>query len=433
VTNGYSYATRALTGDLAAPAALLAKWRRRALTFGAVFTILAVVLAVLAEVMEKDGFLHLLTSWLMGSMLCWGFALGGLALLMVQYCSGGKWGLLIRRPLEAMSRTLWLTALMFLPILIFMKKLYLWARYSNPAEVSQALSQGLIDKGQAHALNWKHPMLSPVSVWVQIIVCFALWLGYTFVLNRQSLQRDADPNPNVPFWQKRFENISGFGIVVYAITLTVLVIDLVMSTNITWFSTMYGLNYLVAQGYAVLALSVITVVSLSKAEPMKTILRTTEQHDLGKLMFAFVMLNIYLNFSQFLIIWSGNSPEEISWYLDRIRGHWGVFFTFDFIFHWLIPFCLLLSRDIKRNKRRIVMVGMWMIWARCFDMFMLIEPNFSPRHLHFSIGILEYIAVPGAMISFWVVAYLHQLGKRPLVQTNDPHLAEILEAEHAHA
>jgi hypothetical protein len=433
VTNAHGHATRALTGDLAAPAALLAKWRRRALTFGAVFTILAVVLAVLAEVVEKDGFLHLLTSWLMGSMLCWGFALGGLALLMVQYCSGGKWGLLIRRPLEAMSRTLWLTALMFLPILIFMKKLYLWARYSNPAEVSQALSQGLIDKGQAHALNWKHPMLSPVSVWVQIIVCFALWLGYTFVLNRQSLQRDADPNPNVPFWQKRFENISGFGIVVYAITLTVLVIDLVMSTNITWFSTMYGLNYLVAQGYAVLALSVITVVSLSKAEPMKTILRTTEQHDLGKLMFAFVMLNIYLNFSQFLIIWSGNSPEEISWYLDRIRGHWGVFFTFDFIFHWLIPFCLLLSRDIKRNKRRIVMVGMWMIWARCFDMFMLIEPNFSPRHLHFSIGILEYIAVPGAMISFWVVAYLHQLGKRPLVQTNDPHLAEILEAEHAHA
>jgi hypothetical protein len=433
VTNAHGHATRALTGDLAASSALMGRWRRRALTFGVVFTILAVVLVVLAQVMENDKFLHLLTSWLMGAMLCWGFSLGGLALLMVQYCSGGKWGLLIRRPLEAMSRTLWLTGLMFLPILIFMKKIYLWARYSNPSGVAQALSQGLIDKAQAHALTWKHPMLSPTSVWVQIIVCFVIWLGYVSLINRWSLQRDADPNPNVPFWQKRFENISGFGIVVYSLTLTALVIDLVMSTNITWFSTMYGLNYLVGQGYAVLALSVITVVSLSKAEPMKTILRTTEQHDLGKLMFAFVMLNIYLNFSQFLIIWSGNSPEEISWYLDRIRGHWGVMFTLDFLFHWLIPFCLLLSRDIKRNKRRIVMVGMWMVWARCFDMFMLIEPNFSPRHLHFSIGILEYIAVPGAMISFWVAAYIGQLGKRPLVQTNDPHLAEILEPEHAHA
>jgi hypothetical protein len=433
VTNGYSFATRALTGDLSAPPALLARWRRRALTFGTVFTVLTVVLVVLAEVMEGDKFRHLLTSWLMGAMLCWGFSLGGLALLMVQYCSGGKWGLLIRRPLEAMSRTLWLTALMFLPILIFMKKIYLWARYSNPSEVGQALSQGLIDKGQAHALNWKHPMFSPLSVCVQLAICFGIWFLYSILMNRWSLQRDADPKPDVPFWQKRFENISGFGIVVYALTLTALVLDLVMSLNITWFSTMYGLNYLVAQGYAVLALSVITVVALSQAEPMKTVLRTVEQHDLGKLMFAFVMLNIYLNFSQFLIIWSGNQPEEISWYLDRIRGHWGVIFTFDFIFHWLIPFSLLLSRDIKRNKRRIMAVGMWMVFARCWDMFLLIEPNFTPRHLHFSLGILEYIAVPGAMISFWVVAYVRELGKRPVVQANDPHLAEILESEHAHA
>src|ERR1700712_2186483 len=123
VTNGYSYATSALKGDLAAPPALLARWRRRALTFGAVFTILTIVLVVLAELMEHDRFLHLLTSWLMGAVLCWGFSLGGMALLMVQYCSGGKWGLLIRRPLEAMSRTLWLVALMFLPIGIFMKKI----------------------------------------------------------------------------------------------------------------------------------------------------------------------------------------------------------------------------------------------------------------------------------------------------------------------
>jgi hypothetical protein len=276
-------------------------------------------------------------------------------------------------------------------------------------------------------------MFSPLSVCVQLAICFGLWFLYTIVMNRWSLQRDADSKPDVPYWQKRFENISGFGLVVYALTLTALVLDLVMSLNITWFSTMYGLNYLVAQGYAVLALSVITVVALSQAEPMKTVLRPVEQHDLGKLMFAFVMLNIYLNFSQYLIIWSGNQPEEISWYLDRIRGHWGVIFTFDFIFHWLIPFSLLLSRDIKRNKRRIMAVGMWMVFARCWDMFLLIEPNFTPRHLYFSLGILEYIAVPGAMISFWVLAYVYELGKRPVVQANDPHLAEILESEHAHA
>jgi hypothetical protein len=145
------------------------------------------------------------------------------------------------------------------------------------------------------------------------------------------------------------------------------------------------------------------------------------------------MLNIYLAFGQFLIIWSGNLPEEINWYLDRIRGHWGIIITLDFIFHWVIPFTLLLSRDLKRNKKRLVRVCQWMIFARAFDMFWLIEPNFkdAARNLHFSWGILQYIAVPVAMVSLWVAYYCSQLQSRPLVQTNDPHLKEILEPEHA--
>ncbi len=123
-----------------------------------------------------------------------------------------------------------------------------------------------------------------------------------------------------------------------------------MSLDPTWYSSVYGLQFLVGQGYGVLALVVLTLIGLSKAEPIKTIFRTTEQHDLGKLCFAFVMLNMYLAFAAFLIIWSGNLPEEIPWYLDRIRGNWGVIATLDFIFHWLLPFSMLLSRDLKRNQ-----------------------------------------------------------------------------------
>ncbi len=158
-----------------------------------------------------------------------------------------------------------------------------------------------------------------------------------------------------------------------------------------------------------LALSIIVAISLSRYEPFATILRQTEQHDLGKLTFAFVMLNIYLAFGQFLIIWSGNLPEEINWYLDRIRGHWGIIITLDFIFHWVIPFSLLLSRDIKRNKKRLVRVCQWMIFAKAFDLFWLIEPNFkdAARNLHFSWGILEYIAVPAALVSFWIAYFCH--------------------------
>jgi hypothetical protein len=223
--------------------------------------------------------------------------------------------------------------------------------------------------------------------------------------------------------------------VVYALTMSAMVIYWVMSMDVTWYSSIYGLLFLVGQGYQVLALALITTISLSQAEPIKTILRGTEQYDLGKFTFAFVMLNMYLAFSQFLIIWSGNLPEEINWYMDRINGHWGIICTLDFMFHWLVPFSLLLSRDLKRNKKRLVRAAQWMIFAKAFDLFWLVEPNFkdAARNLHFSWGILEYIAVPVAMTALWVAYYCTQLKSRPLVQTNDPHLAEILEPEHAHA
>jgi hypothetical protein len=373
-----------------------------------------------------------LRSWLLGLMLTFGFSVGGLALLMLQYLSGGKWGLLLRRPLEAMSRTLPLVFFYWVVIAFSLKKLYLWAAVND---VSAALKSGWINEVQAHAIEFKRPMLNSTAFIVVSLLCFAIWGFYTWRLNALGLERDAASAATTPEWIKRFENISGPGILVYSITMSAAAIYWVMSLDPTWYSSVYGLLFLVGQAYSVLALSIIVVVSLSKAEPFRTVLRQTEQHDLGKFTFAFVMLNIYLAFSQFLIIWSGNLPEEIPWYQDRFMGGWGVIITLDFIFHWLIPFTLLLSRDLKRNKKRLVRVCQWMVFAKAFDLFWLIEPNFkdAARNLHFSWGILEYIAVPVAMTAFWVAFFCTRLQSRPLVQTNDPHVAEILEPEHVHA
>lgn len=421
---------KTLPADLSAPA-FVDGWRSKALIVGAVFSVVGIILGFLAN----DGWNHFLRAWLMGFMISFGFYGGGMALLMVQYLSGGKWGLLVRRPLEAMTRTLPLVFVYFLPVGIFgvsLKKLYLWAQYPDTED---ALKNHLINHEQAHAIHFKHGMLNPTTFWIVSLFCFASWALYVYLLNNWSLKRDADTAPNVPYWQKKFENLSGFGVVLYAITLTAGAIYWVMSLDPTWYSTVYGLQFLVGQGYQVLALVILTLVGLSSAQPIKTIFRTTEQHDLGKLCFAFTMLNMYLAFASFLIIWSGNSPEEIPWYLDRIRGNWGVIATLDVIFHWLLPFTLLLSRDLKRIKGRLVIVCCAMIFARCWDMFWLIEPNFkdAARNLHFSIGILEYAVVPVALIAFWMAYYFSQLKTRPLVATNDPHVAEILEPEHAHA
>jgi hypothetical protein len=428
------YGPRPLPALLAAPE-IVSAWRMRALIVAAVAILLTIPFAF-----SHEGKNHILRAYLMGYMICFSFAGGGLVLLMLQYVSGGKWGLLLRRPLEAMTRTIWLVGLMFVPIIFLWKHLYQWAAYPTAGAVAEALSNHWISLEQALTLNAKRAMLNPVPAIVQTVVIFAILLTFQFLLNKWSLQRDADPErgtePSYDRWRIKFENLSGIGILIYVLLLTDGAILWIKSLDVTWYSSIWGLQFLVGQGYAVLALGILTVILLSRYEPMKTMLRATEQHDLGKLAFAFVMLNIYLCFAEFLIIWSGNIPDEIPWYLNRIRGGWWVVCSADFICHWLIPFVLLLSRDLKRNKQKMIWLTSFMIFARCVDMFWLIEPNFADaaRNLHIAgnIGILAYITVPVAVISLWAAYYMTQLQARPLINVNDPHVEEMLEPEHAH-
>jgi hypothetical protein len=425
---------RALPASLVAPE-IVSVWRTRALIVAAIAIILTIPFAF-----THEGKNHILRAYLMGYMLCFGFAGGGLAMLMLQYVSGGKWGLILRRPLEAMTRTLPLVGLMLLPILLLMKHLYQWAAFPNAQATAAAYAKGLMTQEQMLTANAKHAMLSPGAAWVQAIIIFLILGIFSFLLNKWSVERDADPargtEPSFDRWRIKFENLSGIGILIYVILLTDGAIVWIKSLDVTWYSSIWGLQFLVAQGYAVLALGILTVVLLSRYEPIKTMLRVTEQHDLGKFAFAFVMLNIYLTFAEFLIIWSGNVPDEIPWYLNRIHGGWWTICSLDFICHWLIPFCLLLSRDLKRNKQKMIWLTCFMIFARCVDMFWLIEPNFRDAaanlHIAGNIGILAYITVPVAVIAIWVVYYLTQLQARPLINVNDPHLEEMLEPEHAH-
>jgi hypothetical protein len=429
------YGPRPLPGSLAAPGILLA-WRTRALIVFAVATLIS----LLAFSWSHEGRNHLLRAYLLGYMICFGFAGGGLVVLMLQYVSGGKWGLLLRRPLEAMTRTIWLVGAMFVPIIFLWKHLYQWAAFPTAGAVAEALANHAVTLEQAMTLNAKRAMLNPTAVIIQTAIIFGILWVFQYFLNKWSLERDADQaggtEPSYDRWRIKFENLSGIGILIYVFLLTMGAIDWIKSLDITWYSSIWGLQFLVGQGYGVLALGILTVILLSRFEPMKTMLRATEQHDLGKLAFAFVMLNIYLCFAEFLIIWSGNVPDEIPWYLNRIHGGWWYVCSADFICHWLIPFCLLLSRDLKRNKQKMIWLTSFMIFARCLDLFWLIEPNFADAagnlHIAGNVGILAYITVPVAVISLWAAYYMTQLQARPLINVNDPHVEEMLEPEHAH-
>jgi hypothetical protein len=436
LTHGHvaHHGPRMLPAVLTAPEVLLT-WRMRA-------GIVAIVSALfsLAFLFVPLGREHLLRAYLMGYMTCFNFCGGALVFLMVQYVSGGKWGQILRRPLEAMTRTIWVLILMLLPILFLMKHLYLWAAFPNAVATLQAYKQGLMTQEQQLTANSKHTMLNPTAAVVEAVIVLGFMALVITILNSWSMKRDADPDAGTTAsfdkWRTRFENLSGPSILLYVILMTAFVIIFVKSLDVTWYSSVYGLQFLVAQGYAVLALGILSLILLSRYEPIKTLFRMTEQHDLGKLTFAFVMLNIYLTFSEFLIIWSGNVPDEIPWYLHRIHGGWWVICSLDVICHWVIPFTLLLSRDLKRSKRKMIWLCTFMIVARLIDMFWLIEPNFkdaaSNLHIRGNIGILAYITVPISVVAFWMVFYLNELKKRPLINVNDPHTEELLEPEHAH-
>src|ERR1035437_5268833 len=289
---------RALPSSLNAPEVLLA-WRRRALLVAAVFALLSLLFAFTGE--GRD---HILRAYLMGYMTVFNFAGGALAMLMLQYVTGGKWGLLLRRPLEAMTRTLPLVALMFVPILVprIGSHLYQWVRYPDAASTNNAYLHHLITHEQALTAYFKRPMLNPHAMIVESCIIFAVLFLFMFLLNRWSLDRDADPlrgtQASYERWRTRFENLSGPGILVYVILLSAAAIVWIQSLDVTWYSSIWGLQFLVAQGYGVLALGILSVILLSRYEPMKTLLRTTELHDLGKFAFAFVMLNIYLTFAE---------------------------------------------------------------------------------------------------------------------------------------
>jgi hypothetical protein len=436
LTHGHvaHHGPRILPATLAPPDALLA-WRTRSALVAVIFGLIS--LAFLGVTGGKG---HLLRAYLVGFMTCFNFVGGALALLMVQYVSGGKWGQILRRPLEAMTRTIWLVIALFIPVLVFMKHLYMWAAFTTPAATLQGYHDGLLTNEQHLDIDYRHVMLAPTPAIVQAVVVLGFMAALIAILNKWSLERDKDPAAGTlasfDKWRVRFENLSGPMIPVYVVLMTDFVIVFVKSLDVIWASSVYGLQFLVAQGYAVLALGIITLILLSRYEPIKTMFRTTEQHDIGKLAFAFTMLNIYLTFAEFLIIWSGNIPDELTYYLHRINGGWWTVCSFDVIFHWVIPFSILLSRDIKRSKHKLIWVGVIMLCARLIDMFWLVAPAFkgdsSDLHLNNNLGMFAYLTVPIAMIAVWMVFYLTELSKRPLINVNDPHTEELLEPEHAH-
>ena len=363
---------------------------------------------------------NLFRSYLVAYVFWVGISLGSLGLLMVQYLGGGGWGLVIRRLLEAGSHTLTLMAVLFIPILGGLGKLYEWV---HPEHVTHETAKKLI----AH----KAPYLNVPFFTGRVVLYFLIWIGLATLLRRFSKQQDDNADMGAV---QRAQNWSGPGFIVYAMAVSFAAFDWIMSLDVEWFSTIFGMLTLAGQGVLTIAFLIIVCTMLQKHEPMSHVLQPKHFHDLGKLQLTLVMVWAYFSFSQLLIIWSGNLPEEIPWYLERFQGIWRYIGIALIILHFALPFVLLLSRDLKRDARRLKYVALLLILMRFVDLVWVMVPEFVNRHVegaaHASPTML-YVACALATIGLggiWTGWFFMQMRRRAMVPYNDPQLSEALAA-----
>ena len=347
-----------------------------------------------------------LQSYLMAYMLCLGVTLGCLALGMVHQLSGGAWGVVIRRPIGAAARVLPVMTLLFLPIAFGMNRLYGWTNADLVAH--------------DEALQHKHLYLNTPFFLVRAAVYFLVWNGLSYFLNAWSLEQDRTAEPRLA---RRMQRLSGGGLLAFGLTITFASFDWMMSLEPHWFSTIYGVLIVGGQGLSALAFLTAALVWLSRRPPLNRIVVPAHFHDLGNLMLAFVMLWAYFSFSQYLIIWSGNLPVEISWYLHRLQTGWRAVGLTLILFHFSAPFVVLLSRRAKREPDLLVKVAIGILIVRLIDLFWLIAPEFHQNGIF--VSWLD-VVLPLTLGSIWLACFIRQLRGRPLLPVHDPEFESAL-------
>jgi len=387
------------------PPAALKGVTSRALIAGVVFSVILIVGAFI----NRAQFFH---AYLVGYTFWIGITVGSLALLMLQHLTGGAWGVVIRRVLEAATRTLPLMVLLFIPIVLGLSLIYPWMH-------AEALTTPALQNKAAKFLN-------PTFFTIRAVIYFAIWSAGALLLNWLSLQQDRDPGRGL---RKRMQMISGPGLVFVVLGVTFAAIDWVMSLDPAWFSTIFGLIFVASWALSALAFVTLVMTWLSQREPMNAVVQPSHFHDWGNLTLALVMLWTYFAFSQYLIIWSGNLPEETTWYVARKNGGWGAIALAIVILQFIFPFLTLLSKATKKSSQKLALLAVLILVMRIVDAVWLVEPTYSPGK--FVLNWMDIVA-PIAIGGLWLSVFAWQLQKRPLMPINDPQLEAALEPAHGH-
>lgn len=379
--------------------------QRASLTVGAIFAVLTVIYIVAFR-----GWDQFCKSYLFAWVFWVCIPLGCMAILMMHHLTGGGWGYPIRRLLEAGSRTLIPIGLLFIPLFFGLPHLYPWAR---PAEVRAD-----------SILTYKKPYMNPAFFDIRTVIYFAIWFLLVYLLTRWSIEQDRTGDLRLA---GKLEALSGPGLILWGIGVTYSCVDWAMSIESHWFSTIYGMIFMIVASLTAMAFVIFVLHGLSDREPLKDAATRQQYNDLGNLLLTFVILWAYLQFSQFLIIWQGNLKDEIPWYKTRVFGGWAPVAVALLVLHFCVPFGMLLQRPVKRVLRPLSKVAALLIFVSALDVYWIVIPGFEPDGPHFHpTDFLVWIALGG----FWLGAFCWRLKQLPLLPLHDPRFEGALEHEH---
>ncbi|HEX7318457.1 MAG TPA: hypothetical protein VF297_31410 [Pyrinomonadaceae bacterium] len=413
----------------------LGRYRMRALVVGVAFLVVGAVLAFLmGQTAGYGGVVHVLRSYLVGFFFVTGVSVGSLAWLCLGHMTGGAWAITSRRLLEAATRCIPLCAVLFIPIVV---SLFVHQHGSEAGGHSVSVyewSDPAIVAGDV-ALQHKRPYLNVPFFIIRAVIYFAIWFGMALILSRWSARQDKTADPRI---RRRMQDISGPGILLFGLTVSFAAIDWGMSLEPHWFSTIYGLIIMAGWGLSALAFTITVAAYLVQREPMAHAYQPSHFHDWGKLLLALVMLYAYFSFSQFLITWAGNLPEEIPFYLRRLRGGWQFIGLLIIMFHFALPFVLLLSRNRKRAPRSLRRIALLMLFMRVVDLVFFFAPSVHQggdpdwHTSDLARSFLPMFAMAIGLSGIWLWFYFGQLASRPLLPLGERDLAQAIAPVEGH-
>jgi hypothetical protein len=413
----------------------LGRYRTRALLVGVVFLVVGAVLAFLmGRTAGFGGIVHVLRSYLVGFFFVTGVSVGSLAWLCLGHMTGGAWAVTSRRLFEAATRCIPLCAVLFIPVIVSLFVHEHGAHGGGHSVSVYEWSDPAIVAGDP-ALQLKKAYLNIPFFIVRAVIYFAIWFGLALVLSRWSAAQDRTADPRL---RRKMQDISGPGILLFGLTVSFAAIDWGMSLEPHWFSTIYGLIIMAGWGLSALAFMIMVATWLGAREPMAHAYQPLHFHDWGKLLLALVMLYAYFSFSQFLITWAGNLPEEIPFYLRRLRGGWQFVGLLIILFHFALPFVLLLSRGRKRAPRSLRRIALLMIFMRVVDLVFFFAPSVHQggepdwHALDLARSFLPMFAMAVGLGGIWLWFYFGQLASRPLLPLGERDLEQAIAPAEGH-